>query len=296
MTCSIRIWELIEILPATLSLKPPNKRSADSVCFLLHIILIKMVKRQEDFKYYFMKYIIFIVLLVFETGASAQSTFIYSGRIQYERKVNQHLNLDDDSEWMLEMKKQIPKFVTDVFELDFSSDVSVYKLARENQDNKYMWGGKPNTTDIVIQNHTSRQLSIQRDVFEQTYLLQDSLRNFQWRITEEKREIAGFDCRKAVTRICDSVYVVAFYTDQIPVSSGPESFGNLPGMILGLAVPRLSITWFATRVELTTPTAQKLQPTLKGKKTSWVKYNVDLQKAMKDWGKEGITNLWKFSL
>lgn len=255
-----------------------------------------MVKRQEDFKYYFMKYIIFIVLLVFETGVSAQSTFIYSGRIQYERKVNQHLNLDDDSEWMLEMKKQIPKFVTDVFELDFSSDVSVYKLARENQDNKYMWGGKPSTTDIIIQNHTSRQLSIQRDIFEQTYLLQDSLRNLQWRITEEKREIAGFDCRKAVTRICDSVYVVAFYTDQIPVSSGPESFGNLPGMILGLAVPRLSITWFATRVELTTPTAQKLQPTLKGKKTNWVKYNADLQKAMKDWGKDGAQNIWKFSL
>lgn len=255
-----------------------------------------MVKRQEDFKYYFMKYIIFIVLLVFETGVSAQSTFIYSGRIQYERKVNQHLNLDDDSEWMLEMKKQIPKFVTDVFELDFSSDVSVYKLARENQDNKYMWGGRPSTTDIIIQNHTSRQLSIQRDIFEQTYLLQDSLRNLQWRITEEKREIAGFDCRKAVTRICDSVYVVAFYTDQIPVSSGPESFGNLPGMILGLAVPRLSITWFATRVELTTPTAQKLQPTLKGKKTNWVKYNADLQKAMKDWGKDGAQNIWKFSL
>ncbi|MFM7358456.1 MAG: GLPGLI family protein [Sediminibacterium sp.] len=243
-----------------------------------------------------MKYIIFIVLLVFETGVSAQSTFIYSGRIQYERKVNQHLNLDDDSEWMLEMKKQIPKFVTDVFELDFSSDVSVYKLARENQDNKYRWGGKPSTTDIIIQNHTSRQLSIQRDIFEQTYLLQDSLRNLQWRITEEKREIAGFDCRKAVTRICDSVYVVAFYTDQIPVSSGPESFGNLPGMILGLAVPRLSITWFATRVELTTPTAQKLQPTLKGKKTNWVKYNADLQKAMKDWGKDGAQNIWKFSL
>ncbi|MFN7274962.1 MAG: GLPGLI family protein, partial [Bacteroidota bacterium] len=92
------------------------------------------------------------------------------------------------------------------------------------------------------------------------------------------------------------VYVVAFYSDQIPVSSGPESFGNLPGMILGLAVPRLSITWFATRVELTAPTAQLLQPSLKGKKTNWVKYNADLQKAMKDWGKEGTSNMWKFSL
>ncbi len=255
-----------------------------------------MVKRQQDFKNYFMKYIIFILLLVSGTGASAQSTFIYSGRIEYERKLNQHLNFDGDSEWMLEMKKQIPKFVADVYELFFSSDVSVYKLVRENPDNKYMWSGKPSSSDLVVQNYGKRQLFIQRDIFEQTYLLQDSLRNFQWRITEEKREIAGFDCRKAVTRICDSVYVVAFYTDQIPVSSGPESFGNLPGMILGLAVPRLSITWFATRVELATPSVQSLNPTFKGKKTNWVKYNADLQKAMKDWGKEGAMNLWKFSL
>lgn len=255
-----------------------------------------MVKRQEVFKKYFMKYIIFIFLLVSGTRASAQSTFIYSGRIEYERKVNQHFNLDGDSEWMLEMKKQIPKFVTDVYELVFSPDVSLYKLARENPDNKYMWGGKPSSSDLVVKNLEKRQLSLQRDIYEQTYLLQDSLRNLQWRITEEKREIAGFDCRKAITRICDSVYVVAFYTDQIPVSSGPESFGNLPGMILGLAVPRLSITWFATRVELATPSVQSLNPTLKGKKTNWVKYNADLQKAMKDWGKEGAMNLWKFSL
>lgn len=255
-----------------------------------------MEKRQTDFKYYFMKLVIVVLFIFSVAELSSQPTFIYSGRIEFERKTNQHSDFNGESEWSDEMKKRIPKFVKDVFELVFSGDISIYKLARENPDNKYMWGSKPSTTDLVIQNIGTRQLTIQREVFEQTYLLQDSLRNLQWRITEEKREIAGFDCRKAVTRICDSVYVVAFYTDQIPVSSGPESFGNLPGMILGLAVPRLSITWFATRIELTTPSAQNLQPTLRGKKTNWLKYNADLQKAMRDWGKEGASNMWKFSL
>ena len=241
--------------------------------------------------------LVIVVLFIFSVAElSSQPTFIYSGRIEFERKTNQFLNMNDDFDWLVELKKRFPKFLTDVYELVFTTDISVYKLARENPDNKYMWESKPSTTDLVIQNIGSRQLSIQREVFEQTYLIQDSLRNLQWRITEEKREIAGFDCRKAVTRICDSVYVVAFYTDQIPVSSGPESFGNLPGMILGLAVPRLSTTWFATRVELTTPSAQNLQTTLRGKKTNWLKYNADLQKAMKDWGKEGTSNIWKFSL
>lgn len=255
-----------------------------------------MARRRGDSKNKLMKYILLLIVLFSGIGVSAQPTFIYAGRIEFERKTNQYLDMEGDGEWMIEMRKRIPKFVTDVYELAFSSDVSVYKLARENPDNKYTWGAKPNTSDLVIQDQVNRQLSIQRDVFEQTYLLQDTLRNLQWRITDEKREIAGFDCRKAVTRICDSVYVVAFYTDQIPVSSGPESFGNLPGMILGLAVPRLSITWFATRVELSTPSAQLLKPTLKGKKANWGKYNTDLQKAMKDWGKEGASNMWKFSL
>ena len=70
-----------------------------------------------------------------------------------------------------------------------------------------------------------------------------------WRITGERRTIAGFECHKAVGRIMDSVYVVAFYTDQIVTNGGPESFNGLPGMILGLAIPRINTTWFATKIE-----------------------------------------------
>jgi GLPGLI family protein len=43
----------------------------------------------------------------------------------------------------------------------------------------------------------------------------------------------------------DSVYVTAFVTDQILVSDGPESFTGLPGMVMGLAIPRLFTNWMA---------------------------------------------------
>jgi len=42
--------------------------------------------------------------------------------------------------------------------------------------------------------------------------------------------------------------VVAFYTDKIPVSGGPESFNGLPGMILEVAVPHEHVTWTATKI------------------------------------------------
>jgi GLPGLI family protein len=226
---------------------------------------------------------------------NAQVQFINSGKIEFEKKMNQHAPIQDEPEniWTAEMLKQMPKFVSDIFELKFTNTKSVYKLAKENPTNRYMmWGSKPVDTDATIQDLQNGGTSAQKEIFENTYVIKDSSRNLEWKIADETREIAGFECRKAVTKICDSVYVVAFYTDQIPVSAGPESFGGLPGMILGLAVPRLYTTWFATKVELTEPTAADLNPKQKGKQVTRSQLTAELSKGLKDWGKDGAKRMW----
>ena len=244
--------------------------------------------------------IIAFASLLIQAKGIGQTQFITKGRIEFEKKINQFKPLEEEGEdnvWYKEMMKVYPKFISDIYELRFDASRSVYKLAKENSDNKYlMWGSKPTETDAIVQDMQSKTLSTQKEVFENTYLIKDSLRNLEWRITDETREIAGFECRKAVTKICDSVYVVAFYTDQIAVSSGPESFGGLPGMILGLAVPRLYTTWFATKLELTEPTSVQLNPAQKGKKVNWLQLNAELKKGFKDWGKEAEKRLWIVSL
>lgn len=241
-----------------------------------------------------------MALLLLTMTVFGQAQFISKGHIEYEKKINQHKSVEDQAEdnvWMQTLMKAYPKFVTDIYELNFVANRSHYKLKKENNDNKYlMWGTKPTETDGVVQDLDNKTVSTQREVFENTYVIKDSLRNLEWRITEETRQIAGFECRKAVTKICDSVYVVAFYTDQIPVGSGPESFGGLPGMILGLAVPRLYTTWFATKVELTDPTPAQLNPPQKGKKVNWEQLYTELKKGFKDWGKEADKRLWIVSL
>lgn len=241
-----------------------------------------------------MKKLMTLLLVLTCLNGFSQARFISSGRIEFERKYNQHSQFEGQEEgiWVAEMKKNYPKMVTDFYELRFNSEKSIYKLLKENPDNKYLWMGKPSESDVAVKDLSKGTLSIQRDVFEQTYIIQDSLRQLEWRITDETRTIAGFECKKAVTRICDSVYVVAFYTDQILVNSGPESFSGLPGMILGLAVPRLHTTWFATKVELIEPTPAQLSPTQKGKKATWQQVSADLNKAMKDWGRGGDKILW----
>jgi GLPGLI family protein len=246
-----------------------------------------------------MKKVFLLIVAFISVHAYAQTQFITKGRIVYERSVNQHKPFEEEggeNEWWKEMMKTFPKIVKDQYELKFTETRSVYKLEKENSDNKYMWGSKPSETDNVINDLSNQTITIQREIFENTYLIKDSLRNFEWRITQETREIAGFECKKAVTKICDSVVVVAFYTDQIPVSAGPESIGGLPGMILGLAIPRMYATWFATKLELVEPTQQQLNPNQKGKKVNWVQLNAELKKGMKDWGKDGHRRIWASSL
>lgn len=240
---------------------------------------------------------LFLITILFslQETSSAQVKFISSGHIEFEKRVNQFSFFDkedDESPWVQEMKKVFPKMVTETYSLDFNENKTVYKLAKENTDVKYMWGRKPSETDVTVKDVKNNRISLQRDIFEQTYLVKDSLQNYEWKISNETRLIAGFECKKAVTKICDSVYIVAFYTDEITVSSGPESFGGLPGMILGLAVPRLQITWFATKVELKEPTEAILNPKQKGKAVTWEDYEKELNKAMKDWGKYGSKVMW----
>jgi len=127
------------------------------------------------------------------------------------------------------------------------------------------FGDAPGTSNTVFKDLEKGTIASQKQIFESSFLISDSIPQYEWKLQPETRTIAGFECKKALTRICDSVVVVAFYTEEIPCSSGPESFGGLPGMILGIAIPRLYATWFATSLELTN---QPTTPPTKGKNTT----------------------------
>ena len=136
----------------------------------------------------------------------------------------------------MQMKKQMPEFDVTYFNLYFDGNKTLYKPGREVQTTQKIpdWFKGPASDNIVYCDLQSGKTVAQKTVYEATFLIQDSLRNAKWKITNDTREIAGFNCRKATTVIMDSVFVVAFYTDQIVTNGGPESFNELPGMILGL--------------------------------------------------------------
>lgn len=248
-----------------------------------------------------MKKIITIVILaaafLFDNNINAQNTvFLSQGRIEFERKVNMFARMDDY--WWLtpdtkeNMKKNMQQFKTSYFDLRFNGNKTLYQPGREveNTGNRNFFMGTEPAENNTVLNNLSTQLSVtEKHVFEQTYLVQDSTRQIQWKITNETRNIAGFECRRANAIILDSIYVVAFYTDAITTNGGPESFNGLPGMILGIALPHEHVTWFATKVYAEPVPENTLTPPAKGKKVDNKGLAAELQKALNDWGNEGRT-------
>lgn len=228
--------------------------------------------------------------------ANAQEVFIVKGKIEFERKTNIHKNLDNDS-WGDMMKKSLPQHKTDYFDLYFDNNKTLYKPGKEVEGVKVPdWVGGPANENIVFNDLKDEKFISQKAVFESAYLIQDSLRKFDWKISSDTRTIAGFECRKATAIIMDSVFVVAFYTDQIVTHGGPESFTGLPGMILGLAIPRLNTTWFATKLEVVDVKETDLAAPKKGKKTNLVDLSDQLKSATKNWGANVARYIWKIMI
>lgn len=247
------------------------------------------------------KYLILTVLSSFSLiSLFAQEQFIVKGKIEFEKTVNIHKQLDaeENEAYRNMMKKMVPPVKKAYFDLSFNGNKTIYMPGREvvAMQKSPEWFDGPGNDNIVFTDIDQHRSVSQKTVYDNVFNVQDSVRKIDWKITPDTRTIAGIECRKAIAVIMDTVFVVAFYAEQIVTSGGPESFSGLPGMILGLAVPRLFTTWFATKLELTDVKETLLTAPKKGKKTTNAGLKEQLKPSMKDWGKEGAKNMLQASI
>lgn len=240
---------------------------------------------------------IIILIAIISTALPAFAQFTFQGKIEYERKMNVHRtidNMDEDSkQWAEKYRSQTPKFHTTYYDLVFTMGKTSYKPGREVEGNSKLWfATPPDIESRIITDMKAGNVKASKQVFEEKFFLQDSMRRLKWKVYDEIRTIVNYKCRKAVSKICDSVYVVAFYTEDIPVSGGPELFGGLPGMILEVAIPRLYTTWVATKVETTAPAETDFAVSEKGKKTKMADLHETVSSSLKRWGKESQRYVW----
>ena len=203
--------------------------------------------------------ILYCLCLFLATVAAEAQDFITRGKIEYEVKRNIKRMYadanDDNNRHGNSIDMALPEFDVMYRDLLFSWNRWIYQPGRI--------GPRPSPyvdESSSYVNLDTKELVIKQRFIDDYMVFEDSLRPIKWQIGQETRKIAGWECRKAIGRIQDSVYVVAFYCPEIIPQGGPELFTGLPGMILGLAIPRLYTTWFATKVEIANIDESKIAP------------------------------------
>jgi GLPGLI family protein len=239
-----------------------------------------------------MKKILLPLLLVTCTLTQAQQ-YINSGLIEYEVRVNNHKMYEGDL-FADVIKQRVPQFSITYYNFVFNQDKAIYKFDRF--DPKTRVPNLASTTaedNIWYSDYAGGTFTNQKFVLDNTYLLSGELMKIDWKLTpNETREIAGFNCRKATGIIFDSVYVFAFYTEEITISGGPMNIQGLPGMILGITIPRMNTSWIATRLQVNGVDTKSIAIPQKGRKKDALELKTEVEKVMKDRGKWGQQAVW----
>lgn len=212
-----------------------------------------------------MKKVFGIIAIAFFYSAGAQIT---EGKIIYEQKIDMHRRLQDE-----QMKAMIPQFRTSKYELNFADNQSIYKIQEEEPDitentghgNVVMRFGGANAE--YYKNFSTQKQVEKRELADKDYVIEDSLRHLTWKLEDESKSILGYNCKKATGKTERGSDVEAWYTEEIPVSSGPESYNGLPGMILQVDINKEEFLITAINLEKSADKKELKIPS-KGKKIS----------------------------
>ncbi|MDB5252216.1 MAG: hypothetical protein JWP27_1385 [Flaviaesturariibacter sp.] len=187
------------------------------------------------------------------TGAPAKE-----GKVVFERTMQMRRPQNMDPE----LAARIPASRTDQFELLFGADQSLWRSLpkAEGDNNTFSAPGvqfrMAGNDDVTYFNFATGKRLDKREMFDKSFLVEDSIARLGWKLTGEAKSILGHPAQKAIamrygTRmnmtmengemkrmpVADTSTIVAWFTTDFPVKAGPQDMqGQLPGLILELDI------------------------------------------------------------
>ncbi len=237
-----------------------------------------------------MKYFTLLFWLGLCAALNAQKT---EGTILFEEKMNMHRNLPPDAG---DMKAMIPEFRMMKSELLFTSTESVYRnVEEEEEDDEEMGDGQvrikmQRPEAIFYRNFSSGQKTDQREFMGKYYLIEGAIDQTPWKVSGESREILGYMCMKAVwedTATERKRTVVAWFAPDIAVSSGPVTYGQLPGLILAIDINNGELQLTAQKIDLKPLKKGDIKMPEKGEKTTQAEFQKMMDERIKAMGGSG---------
>ncbi|RYZ00257.1 MAG: GLPGLI family protein [Chitinophagaceae bacterium] len=249
-----------------------------------------------------MKNFLLPLCLLLGAGAQAQKK---EGTVVYERtmQVRRPANMDP------ELAARIPAARTDNFELLYANNRSLWRTlpkADGGNGDITMQGAGGNVgvfrmgggNDETFYNFEKGERVEKRELFDNEFIVADSVRRLSWKITGESKTILGHNAQKAVAQrigtrmavsleggemkrmpVADTSAIVAWFTTEIPTPVGPAEFqGQLPGLVLEVDVNNGRTVYKAVEISQKVSAGQIREP--KGKRYTQAQYEAERDRLM----------------
>jgi len=238
-----------------------------------------------------------IIILILAASITAAGTSIAqkSGRIIYEQKSKLNIDIDDEHADAL---RDIPKEHITTKELLFDSIASIFqKDPGKNKDeaihNETEKGAMiirmDEPDDKMYCDLVGKKRIEQRDFMSRTFLIEIPFSASNWKLTGNQKKILDYTCQEAILQ--DTMRkVTAWFTPEIPVSTGPNGVCNLPGLVLAAEFKGGEMTFEAKSVELTPIDQKKIVRPKEGKKVTRDEFNTIVMEKQKEMEEQGEGN------
>ncbi|HUH51687.1 MAG TPA: GLPGLI family protein [Flavobacterium sp.] len=170
-----------------------------------------------------------------------------------------------DAELMAQLKEAMNKASEKTYILDFTKEESLYteeeRLEQpQTGNNRISVSISHSTSGKLYKNLKENYSLLESDYLDKVFLIKDSLYTSGWELGTETKKVGNYTVYKAtrttkakqliseeenaaekesdfLSLIADEpidLVTTAWYTPEIPVANGPETYGGLPGLILEL--------------------------------------------------------------
>jgi len=238
-----------------------------------------------------------ICFLVITSLSSQQNSSapVKQGFIVYNEIVKLDIKLEGDAAQFAHM---LPKERTSSKALYFNDEFALYKkydaprqddagpeiVETEGMMVQVKMMEPDNKTFTYLKNN--KQIE-QREFMTRMFLVERKLTVPNWKFTGNNKSIIGYNCMEATCEDKEGKTLTAWFTPEIPLPAGPDTIGNLPGMVLAVDYDNGQRTINAIEIDTNPLDADILKKPKKGKKVSEQKYKAIVQEKMEEMGAEG---------
>ncbi len=239
----------------------------------------------------------------------------FQGLATYKTQRKLDLKIDSTQVGGGEMQKQLMAMLKKQFQktyiLTFDKNTSIYKedeaLAPPSTGGSIMVISSMGGSGALYKDVKHQSFTNQQETFGKQFIIKDSLQPIEWKLHSDTKNIGNYTCYKATytkeieemsmmtfsssddeqndeapttSTETEIITVTAWYTPQIPVSNGPESYQGLPGLIL--EVNDVDLTILCSKITINPKNPIEISEPKKGKQVTQKEYNEIMAKKMEE--------------